>query len=115
MRAEDFISAVYTAVYKTTIDGIIGILARPPGRRPRPMLSELSNWHNGLDESERNYVKEIVRLSVDHAVFGMLAALDGARTLGQDSEFMLQADGENLTESHDLHDLFRNYVDQELG
>jgi hypothetical protein len=79
------------------------------------VLTALSTWYNELEEPERDRVMEIVRLPVDQAVFGMLAALDGVRALGQDSEFTLRADGENLTAGHDLHDLFRNYVDRELG
>ena len=115
MRTHEFVEAVYAAVYRTAIDGVIRLLAQPPGQHPSPVLSEISNWYNSLDENERDRVREIVRLSVDQAVFGMLASLDGSRSLGQNSELSLGADGKDLTADHDLHDLFRELVDQELG
>jgi len=75
----------------------------------------LSAWYNDLDEHGQNRVKDVIRLAVDQAVFGMLAALDGARSLGQDVELTLCSNGEDLTAGHELHDLFRSRVDQELA
>jgi hypothetical protein len=115
MEQEEFIGAVCFAVYKATIDGVVSLLVQPPGRNPRPVLAELSTWYNGLENYERNHVKDVVRLSVDQAVFGMLAALDGSRSLGRGVQMELRADGVNLTVDHDLHNLFRSQVDHELG
>jgi hypothetical protein len=85
MQARQFVEAVYVAVYRAAIDGVGRLLIRPPGRHPRRALTELSDWYNGLDEYERGRVQEVIRLSVDQAVFGMLAALDGSRSLGPDA------------------------------
>lgn len=115
MPPREFIDVVYTAVYRTAIDGVVRLLAQPPGRRPRSDIVELSAWYNGLSDHERDRVQEVVRLSVDQAVFGMLATLDGSRSLGGDAEMSLQSGGVDLKADHELHDLFRERVDQELG
>jgi hypothetical protein len=115
MGARTFIDAVYTAVYRTTIEGVLRLLAQPPGRRPRQDLVDLSSWFKGLDEDGRDRIAEVVRLSVDHAVFGMLAGLDGSRHLGLDGELSLSVNGSDVAPDHDLHDMFRGLVDQELG
>jgi hypothetical protein len=115
MERRDFIDAIYLAVYRTAIDGVLRLLIQPPGRRPRPDLVELSAWYNGEDVENRDRIHEVVRLAVDQAVFGMLAALDGSRSLGNDARLNLQSDGTDLIADHDLHDLFRSIVEQELG
>jgi hypothetical protein len=115
VRPHEFIDAVYVAVYRTAIDGVLRLLAQPPGRRPRPDLAELSTWFNDLNETDRHRVEGAVRLAVDQAVFGMLAGLDGSRSLGKAADLSLRSDGVDLTAEHDLHDLFRSVVDQALG
>jgi hypothetical protein len=114
LRQREFIDAVYAAVYKTAIDGVIRLLVQPPGRRPRSDIVNLSSWYNGLNDDQQNLVQDVVRLTADQAVFGMLAALDGARSLGPDARLILNSDGTDLTAPHELHDLFRDRVDQEL-
>lgn len=116
MDKDDFIDAVYLAVYRTTVDAVMQLLSDPPGRRPRPDVAALSAWYNSSDESTQGGVREAVRLSVEQAVFGMLAALDGARALGTNVEVSLSdGAGNELTADHDLHDLFRSLVDSDLG
>lgn len=80
--SEAFINAIHSAVYRTAIDGVLRLLESPPGRRPRPKLVDLSSWFNGLDENGRDQVRDVVRLSVDQALFGILAGIDGSRPLG---------------------------------
>jgi hypothetical protein len=115
MQASEFVDAVYLAVYRTTIDGVTRLLAQPPGRRPRRDIAQLSAWYNNLSERDRDRVQDAVRLAVDQAVFGMLAALDGARSLGQHNELTVRDGDVDITADHDLHDLFRYRVDRELG
>jgi hypothetical protein len=115
MRPRDFVDAVHAAVYRTAVDGVIRLLRQPPGRRPRQDIADLSGWFNELSEADQDSVREVVRLSVDQAVFGMLAALDGSRSLGADADLSLREGELNLTADHDLHDIFRSRVDQELG
>ena len=115
MRAVEFVESVYLAVYRTAIDGVIRIVKGPPGRRPREDLVALSKWFNGLDELGQERARALVRLAVDQSVFGMLAALDGTRALGNNSDLRVLVDDNDVTATHDLHDLFRARVDQELG
>lgn len=115
MRPGEFIDAVYATVYRAAIDGVMRLLAHPPGRRPRADLQELSLWFNALDETGREHVQNVARLSVDQAVFGMLSALDGSRSLGEGVDLTLQSGKELLTGGSELHDLFRTRVDQEVG
>ena len=115
MGARSFIDSVYTAVYRTAIDGVLRHLAHPPGRRPRQDLVDLSSWFNGLDEDGQDRVREVVRLSVDQAVFGMLAGLDGSRNLNLDGQLSLSVNGSEVAPDHDLHDTFRSLVDQVAG
>jgi hypothetical protein len=115
MGAERFVDAVYVAVYRTAIHGVLENLAEPPGRRPRQDLVDLSSWFNGLDEDGRDRVREVVRYSVDGAVFGMLAALDGVRALGLDGELSLSVNGSEIAPDQELHATFRSLVDEELG
>lgn len=117
MHSREFVDAVYAAVYRTAIEGVLRLLKQPPGRCPRQELVDLSTWYNGLDEQDQGRVSEVVRLAVDQAVFGMLAALDGARSLGGDGDLSLRCNGVELTAEHELHDLFRCRVDEdeELG
>lgn len=111
MQTDEFIEAVYLAVYKTTIDGALRLLATPPGRRPHADLVDLSAWYNSLDERGREKVAGIVRLTADHAVFGMLSSIDGARSLGHGIEVTLQVGDVVLNADHDLHESFRHRVD----
>ena len=93
---------------------MLQLLTAPPGQRPRANVAELSTWYNGLDEGMQGQIREAVALSVEQTVFGMLAALDGARTLGDNVELVLaDSDGQELTADHDLHDAFRWFLDNQ--
>jgi hypothetical protein len=52
---------------------------------------------------------------VDQAVFGMLAVLDGSRSLGAGVEFSLQESVSDHADDHSLHDIFRGLVDEKIG
>jgi hypothetical protein len=62
MSPREFVDAVYAAVYRTAIDGVIRLLTQPPGRRPRQEISDLSAWYSELSESEQDDVRKVVRL-----------------------------------------------------
>ena len=116
MNPEEFVDAVHHVVYEAAIEGVLSVLLKPPGRRPRPELIELSAWVNELSVKDRKYLEDVVRLSIDHAVFGMMAVLDGVRTIDKEhSELYLRTgDGTLLNEQHDLHDIFRAITDQKV-
>ena len=115
MQPDEFIEAVYLAVYRTTIDGVLRLLAAPAGRRPDQDLVDLSAWYNSLDDHSREKIAGIVRLTSDQAVFGMLSSLDGARSLGHGVEVDLHSGDVVLNADHDLHESFRYRVDQDRG
>ena len=52
---------------------------RPPGRRPAAALVELSDWYNGLSDSDRAMLKRMLSMVARYSVFGLFAVLDGAR------------------------------------
>ena len=58
-----------------------------------------------------------MRLTADHAVFGVLAVLDGVRAIDDDHTelYLRTGDGVLLNEDPELHDIFRSLVDEEIG
>lgn len=118
MNAEEFIDAVYLVVYESAVKGTMKQLAHPSGRRPRPDLVELSAWFNELSEADKKRVGDVARLAADHAVFGVLAVLDGVRVIddgGRTELYIRTGDGTLLNDPPELHDLFRWKVDNESG
>jgi hypothetical protein len=102
--AESFVRAVDGEVYGSVVDGVLGLLERPPGRKPPENLVHLSVWFRSMAEAEQQNVRRLVQLVAHQSVFGMLAALDGSRTLG--SEVGVIVDGHDLT-GRPLHELFQ--------
>jgi hypothetical protein len=79
MDASKFVEIVKRSVCDTAVRDTLSNLEHPPGRRPPEDLVSRSNWFQALDESQKTIVKEIVRSSVENAVFGFLSVLDGVR------------------------------------
>jgi len=86
MTTEEFIQCVGRAVYEPSIDGTIGILEQPPGRKPHERLVALSHWFNQLPTEQRAYVQSVIELVAHGTVFGMLAVLDGVRSVNRVGE-----------------------------
>jgi hypothetical protein len=113
LSTDEFIDNLILAVYRTAIDGTTRLIDNPPGRSPRSDLAELSGWFHSLSPESRERLREVVRLSVDQAVFGFLAVLDGARAISSPPvSLMLTADDQDLNAAHDLHERFRAAVDE---
>lgn len=119
MRREEFIERVRRGVYDSSIDGIISLLVKPPGRKPSRVLTELSDWYNQLSHVDKVRVRTTIQLAVRDTVFGMLAVLDGDRTVNESGETGILT----LNYAHDrvsillndptkepLHDLFAAQV-----
>lgn len=113
MNADEFAEGIYLVAYESAVQGVIKVLSQPPGRRPRPELVKLSVWFNGLSEGDQERLADVVRLAADHAIFGVLAVLDGVRVLDEaHTEFELRTgNGTLVNAEHDLHDAFRAAVD----
>ena len=112
MDSSSFVEGVYVAVYEGAIDDVVTLLSDSPGRAPSPRIIALSEWYRALEASDAKHVEEVIRLSVDLAVFGFLAVLDGVRAVDNDAtELTLLADGEPMNEFGDFHDRFRSLAD----
>jgi len=81
MNAAEFVDAIRTEVRDSSPREVIALLERPPGRQPAANLIALSRWFNTLGDADRGRVREVVAMGSDHAVFGLLAVLDGVRVI----------------------------------
>lgn len=81
MKSTEFIDGIYSEVVKSTPHEIISLLENPPGRKPKASLLELSNWFNGIPESDREMVKRLLMMASHQATFGFLNVLDGTRSI----------------------------------
>jgi hypothetical protein len=116
MNASEFVDVVRQSVCDAAVRATISNLERPPGRQPPEDLVRRSNWYRALDEMPREIVKDIVRSSVESAVFGFLSLLDGVRPFEKTAEKgsfelrFLKGDVEEIIspcDSYYLHELFR--------
>lgn len=128
--ADLFLSRVIDRARNGVINDLGARLAQgPPGRKPSPIVAALSDWFGRLSSEDQAHVMEIIRESVDSALFGMLVVLDGLSGGAPDprvaSDFALslqmysneQARDDNAPEisvrinpantTEPLHDLFR--------
>jgi hypothetical protein len=118
MNQEEFIRIIKTAVEQPSIDGVVSNLKNPPGRRPEQSLVELSVWFNQLNEEEKIQVKNIIRMAVNHSIFGFFCVLDGVRSIKETNDGvdpvlkLIYDDSENEVILNDpeqdfLHDIYR--------
>lgn len=115
MTQEQFVDALKIAVAESSVKSVVATLEDPPGRKPRELYKKLSEWYKGLDPKSKDMVVDVVKLSVDHGVFGLLCVIDGVRAItdgDKSGEFVLSYkddDGEfilnNPNEDY-LHDLY---------
>jgi len=81
MNREDFVTAISLYVKDAAIEDTISNLKCPPGRRVPPAERVRSDWYNALSATDSAHVDSIISAAVHEAVFGLLAVLDGARTI----------------------------------
>lgn len=84
MNAQEFVSALHSEVADAAVVGTFLLLEDPPGRKPDAKLVELSQWYRGLGERDRVMLRRVVAMSVDDCAFGLLAVLDGSRSVTDD-------------------------------
>ena len=77
MDTESFIAAIKDVVRDSAITGVQETLQNPAGRSPDIVLVKLSTWYKSLSELDRKHIEEIIKLSVDSALFGFLCVIDG--------------------------------------
>lgn len=110
MNSQDFVAAVERYVRDAAIEDTISNLKAPPGRRVPTEVRARSDWYNGLAEADATHVNDVIATAVHAALFGLFAALDGARTIDDGKgrfELTYVADQRVLLnpQSTNLHDL----------
>lgn len=88
MTSYDFVKRIEIAVHDSAINGTVSLLQRVPGRKPSPNLVQLSQWFNGLRPDDQESVREVIKLAVGNAVFGMLVVLDGDRSISKPDDLL---------------------------
>lgn len=81
MNKEKFIEAIRIAIIDNSVSSVQTNLIKLAGRKPQERLKAMSNWYHTLNDIDKNVVMEIVKESVETAVFGFLCVLDGVRQI----------------------------------
>jgi hypothetical protein len=120
MTSEQFVERIKLAVYDSTLSGVVQQLKKPGGRKPHASLLELSAWFNNLSAEDQAFVKRVIEEAAHSAVFGMLAVLDGVRSMHEADEPVGEFELRYNTDGHSdlisppagdfLHDLFNDIV-----
>ncbi|MBR0757293.1 hypothetical protein JQ604_34370 [Bradyrhizobium jicamae] len=116
MTSNEFVEALKRHVRDAAIEDTIANLKNPPGRGVSLQVRALSEWYNALSAEEAKLVNDVIATGVHATLFGLLAVLDGARTIDHDGgrfELVYVADERvvlNDPQAIDLHDLL-NAVD----
>lgn len=79
MTPEEFIALFQTTVREQCVSATSAMATSPTGRAPSPKLTRLSNWYAQADEASQAAMIEIVGLSVDVTISGLLSILDEIR------------------------------------
>jgi predicted house-cleaning noncanonical NTP pyrophosphatase (MazG superfamily) len=116
MNKEQFVYFVKMHIRDKASAGLIQKLENPPGRKPRAKLVAQSKWFNNLDSKDKEMVSQIIQESIDEALFGLLAVLDGVSAIDEKSGSELKLiyknkDQEKLLndiETEHLHDLYND-------
>jgi hypothetical protein len=100
--------------YGDRLPSTISNLETPPGRKIDKEKKIRSNWFNSLDKTTKELVRDIITSSVDEALFGFLAVIDGVRKIDDGSStcrlILTYSSNENVILNEpseaDLHDLY---------
>ena len=118
MNNEEFVEVVKTVVVNGSIKAVKSVLKAPPGRQPLQQVVAMSTWYNELNENDKAAVEQIIKKSVDMAVFSFFCVLDGVSAIENENKGELKLFYENKNvqvllndpDKEFLHDLF-NAVD----
>jgi hypothetical protein len=84
VNSEDFVEALRRHVGDAAVEDTIANLKQPPGRRVPPAERARSDWYNALSPEDAEKVNSVIATAVHGAMFGVLAVLDGARTIADE-------------------------------
>lgn len=75
--AQLFLTRLIERAYQGVLEDMLLMLQKDPGKLPSPELLAAHQWFQTLDEQGQENIRVIVRESVEAALFGCLALLDG--------------------------------------
>jgi len=114
MNSKDFVEAVERHVGRAAMEDTIANMKAPPGRRLSPEVKAHSDWYNVLSTTDAAHVERSIAAAVHATLFGLLAVLDGARTIDDENgrfELNYLTDQRTLLNPStiDLHDLLSDW------
>jgi hypothetical protein len=92
MTPDRFVSALRQVVSQAAVTDTLSLLESPPGRKPAPELIDASHWYRSLSDHDRANVARVLGMVSHQVLFGILAVLDGVRSLegpGEKGDFRL--------------------------
>ncbi|WP_018317470.1 hypothetical protein [Bradyrhizobium sp. WSM2793] len=111
MNREVFVEAIKRFVRDAAVEDTIANLRNPPGGSVPLRERACSDWYNGLRAEDADNVNHVIATAVHQSLFGLLAVLDGVRTIDNEGRrFELSYVGSerivlNDREAIGLHDL----------
>ncbi len=94
MNAHEFVDALKSECRDSAVHVCVENFRSPPGRKPAQALVEISCWFNSLPAPDQEMVVRAMTEAANATLFGVLAVLDGARSIepqGEKSVFHLSA------------------------
>lgn len=85
MNSETFVEALRQYVLNAAVDDAIANLKRPPGRSVSANERLCSEWYNALSSDDADKVRQAAFAAAHGALFGVLAVLDGSRTIDDEN------------------------------
>jgi hypothetical protein len=81
MKKQEFVNTIKIVVSDGSVNAIKSILQKPSGRKPDEKLRERSIWYNDLNKKDKDFVNQVIKESVDQAIFNFMCVLDGVSTI----------------------------------
>ena len=118
MNSIQFVSALVEHVHKAAVSDTMHQLEGPSGRRPPKKVMQAADWYAGLGTQDKAKLASVVELSVHSALFGLLCAIDGVRSIQDNPTHELQllsfehgiGTRLNTAAGNSLHDIYQQLV-----
>lgn len=81
MNAEQFVEVIKLVVRDLPMQGMIGQLKKPAGRKPPADLVAASQWYNSLGEEDLRQLHYIMKYVANNSLFNMLCVIDGVQVV----------------------------------
>lgn len=81
MNADTFVQLIKLDVRDAAISDVVSKLKKPPGRQVPADKKDRSDWFNSLTPLDEARVVQVIESSVNEAIFGLFAVLDGTRKI----------------------------------